>query len=95
MPEIVEGGRWRPETGANPWKAPYPCQDSEVLPPELSSPPNERRGLPRARVAGTMGGRLGGGWASARSGLEVDPAGALGAGAVGLVRGIGPRAEAS
>lgn len=42
-----------------------------------------------------MGGRLGGGWASARSELEVDPAGELGAWAVGLDRGIGLRAEAS
>ena len=84
-----------PRQGPALGKHPYPCQDSEILPPELSSPPNERRDLPRARVAGTMGRRLGGGWASARSGLEVDPAGELGAGAVGLVRGIGPRAEAS
>ena len=84
-----------PRQGPTLGKHPYPCQDSEVLPPELSCPPNERRGLPRARVAGTLGGGRGGGGASARSGLEVDPAGELGAGAVGLVRGIGPRAEAS
>lgn len=84
-----------PRQGPALGKHPYPCQGSEVLPPGLSPSPNERRALPRARVAGTMGGRLGGGWASARSGLEVDPAGELGAGAVGLDRGIGPRAEAS
>lgn len=35
--------------------------------------------LPQARAAGTMGARRGGGWASARSGLEVEEAGELGA----------------
>lgn len=44
------------------------------------------RDLPQAPAAGTMGGRRGGGWASARSGLEVEEAGELGAGPWGLAR---------
>ncbi|CAI9154594.1 unnamed protein product [Rangifer tarandus platyrhynchus] len=41
-----------------------------------------------------MGGRLGGRWASARSGREVDWIGELGAGAVGREERVGAAAEA-